>query len=213
MTATAIKVALCMPTECTPFAQAAAAALLPIPANFFLQPVYLRGRHEAETCEKDEAWKQLLPYFVAIDPDDNLYVYTRGEGGAEARLHGDISVGLGGHVDEMPLSGETLMKLLNRECNREGEEEVNLPQGYDFVFVGLICDPTNDVGRVHIGLLAIRRVTHAEKAAMLAEAGVVEKGEFTTLAHLMKDDVFARLENWSKVAVRYVAQQREAIAA
>lgn len=203
---TTIQAALCVRSDDTPFAQADSCTLLPIPPGFFELPTSLRGRKEAECCENDPSWKQLLPYVVATDPDGALYCYTRGKAGAEGRLHGNISIGLGGHVDLAPSQGQSLEELLVNEANRELDEEAGLPPA-QLRFQGLICDPTNDVGQVHIGLLSVRQVTAAEKESMLAEAGVVEKGEFVSLDYLRKPDVYARLENWSKCAVNHLIAQ------
>lgn len=203
---TTIPAALCVRSEDTPFAQAHGCTLLPIPPDFFMLPTSLRGRKDAECCETDPNWKQLLPYVVATDPDRAVYCYTRGKAGAEGRLHGNISIGLGGHVDIAPSQGQSLEELLVTEANRELNEEARLPP-VRLRFQGLICDPTNDVGQVHIGLLSVRQVTAAEKEAMLAEAGVVEKGEFVPLEYLRKPDVYARLENWSKCALDYLSAQ------
>jgi predicted NUDIX family phosphoesterase len=196
-----------MPAANTPFDQARGRALLPIPADFFSGPTMLRGRKEAECCEKDPTWKQLLPYAVAMDESGLIYCYTRGSAGAEGRLHGNISIGLGGHVDVAPAPGESLKDVLVAECNRELMEEAGLPSA-NIDFLGLICDPTNDVGQVHIGLLTVRRITAAEKGAMMEEAGIVEKGEFVTLDYLQREENFARLENWSKTAVEFIASER-----
>lgn len=206
---TAIAAALCMPAASTPFHLARECELIPIPDGFFDTPVMLRGRKEAECCEKDPTWKQLLPYAVAMDESGLIYCYTRGAGGAEGRLHGNISIGLGGHVDITPQGGESLRDVLALECNRELEEEAGLPAA-PVEFLGLICDPTNDVGMVHIGLLNVRRISEAEKALMLGEPGVVEKGEFVTLDYLLSSDAFPRLENWSKLAVQFLASERAA---
>lgn len=205
----AFAAALCMPAEHTPFHLATGIDLLPIPAGFFSGPVMLRGRKEAECCENDPSWKQLLPYVVAVDERGLIYCYTRGKGGAEGRLHGNISVGLGGHVDVAPAVGESLEAVLKAEANRELAEEANLPPA-DFDFEGLICDPTNSVGMVHIGLLAVRRITADEKAAMMGEDDIVEKGEFVSLDYLLHSENFKRLENWSKRAVQYLQSERAA---
>lgn len=205
--ASTIAAALCIPAVNTPFATAHGCDLLPIPEHFFTGPTMLRGRKEAECCEQDPSWKQLLPYAVVSDDAGLIYCYTRGKAGGEGRLHGNISIGLGGHVDVAPAEGQSLKALLVEECNRELMEEANLPSA-PLEFIGLICDPTNDVGRVHLGLLTVRAISANEKAGMLNEPGIIEKGEFVSLEHLLREDVFARLENWSKCAVLHFAGRR-----
>lgn len=203
-----IAAALCMRTEDTPFHLSKGNELLPIPHDFFSKPVMLRGRKEAECCEKDPSWKQLLPYAIAMDEDGLVYCYTRGAAGAEDKLHGNISIGLGGHVDVAPGPGESLEEVLKSECKRELMEEAAL-EPRPLEFYGLICDTTNAVGNVHIGLLTVRRVLNIEKTVMMGEKDIVEKGEFVSLKYLRQEGVFNRLENWSQLAVKFLELERE----
>src|SRR5712675_3143156 len=50
-------------------------------------------------AEHDKRYKQLIPYVLLIC-NDRLLRYRRGRGGAEARLHGLYSVGIGGHISD-----------------------------------------------------------------------------------------------------------------
>lgn len=52
---------------------------------------------ERPRAEGDPSFKQLIPYLVVAGPGGTLACYPRQ--GAEARLHGLWSVGIGGHVD------------------------------------------------------------------------------------------------------------------
>jgi len=174
-------------------------ALLPIPDSFFeLNGSALRLEDRA-TCEEDRSLRQLIPYTTIIDADSKIFVYSRGGEGGEGKLIGKLSIGLGGHVDELPTTGESLLQLLLREGNRELDEEAGLgPEHLNFTH--LIAD-TDPVGCVHAGLLSIRYVTTAEKAALKPEAGCIEKGEWLTLRQLSAPEIFDRLEGWSKLVV------------
>ena len=48
-------------------------------------------------AERDPDFKQLIPY-AALRHRDKVFAYRRG-GGAETRLHGRWSIGIGGHVN------------------------------------------------------------------------------------------------------------------
>jgi predicted NUDIX family phosphoesterase len=71
--------------------------LAELPAGFFRLKTSLEDR---ATCETDPSLLQLLPYVLIHREDTEQYfVYCRGKGGEEARLHGNLSLGIGGHVD------------------------------------------------------------------------------------------------------------------
>src|SRR5207253_1300135 len=101
----------------------------------------------------EEYWLQLLPYIkVGVERGDT-FRYTRGGGGEEARLHGNYSVGIGGHVDIYPQPG-SLLSVIQAEAQREAKEETKLDlEPHLLTPTHFICDPTNAVGRVHLGLL------------------------------------------------------------
>lgn len=103
----------------------------------------LRSRH---LVENDFNFKQLIPYVVFRD-GETFFSYRRSTGQGEARLHGNFSIGVGGHVN-----AEELLE----GCWREIHEEVILPStSNELTLVGLINDDSNSVGRVHLGVLFI----------------------------------------------------------
>jgi predicted NUDIX family phosphoesterase len=177
------------------------AHLVPIDPEFFNTMTFLSDRAH---CETDESTLQLLPYLNIVSEDGRMFTYTRGGSGEEARLHGNFSVGLGGHVDIRPEGKETLLSLLKNEAAREGEEEAGLNMDMARIeFSHFICDGSNPVGRVHLGLLCTYHLTNEEADAlnMNAEAGVVDSGRWETVDTLALDENFNRLENWSKAVV------------
>lgn len=188
------------------------AHLVPIVDNFFTEKTFLADRAH---CETDESMLQLLPYLNVVAEDGRMFTYTRGGSGEEARLHGNFSVGLGGHVDHSPndMPGDwvgwtsempMLMRLLKEEAWREGGEEAGLDMDLNRIeFSHFICDGSNPVGRVHLGLLCTYRLTNEEADAlnMSAEAGIIDSARWESLDVLAMDENFARLENWSKAVV------------
>lgn len=199
-TTTPVKLALCVQKSGMQgdFQTATSGCLLPIDTSFWQMDTQL---HDRSTCETDESLQQLLPYIVLIH-DMKVFCYSRGGAGGEARLTGKLSIGLGGHVDEAPAAGESLLSLLVREANRELHEEAGLaPSAVQFE--RLIVDPTNAVGRVHAGLLSFRDLLGTE--TINPEAGIIDKGEFIPVWRLSDPDIYDRLENWSKLIVDWMA--------
>lgn len=196
---TPVKLALCVQTAHMQqdFRVADTGRLLPISGRFWSLGTQL---HDRATCETDETLQQLLPYIVLVQ-GLRVFCYSRGGASGEARLTGKLSIGLGGHVDEAPADGESLLDLLVREANRELAEEAGLASA-PVQFERLIVDPTNPVGRVHAGLLAFRQMTDAE--IISPEAGIIEKGEFVPVWKLVDPAIYDRLENWSKLIVDWM---------
>lgn len=105
--------------------------------------------------ETDESIKQLVTYVSVICGDDIL-TYRRGSKGDEGRLHAKRSVGIGGHVKNpgYVTSDLSLLFRISQEARREIEEELYIDIGDSVAFVptGLIYDPSDPVGRVHLGI-------------------------------------------------------------
>ena len=51
-----------------------------------------------DIAEKDPAWKQIIPYIVVTN-DHQVFTTHRLKKSSESRLHGTISLGLGGHIN------------------------------------------------------------------------------------------------------------------
>lgn len=103
-------------------------------------------RPEAET---DPSKKQVIPY-VTLCRGDEIFYTRRLRKGGESRLHGLISLGIGGHInDEADGNGSD---ILARGLARELAEEVFIEQAGVLTPRGIINDDTNEVGSVHLGL-------------------------------------------------------------
>lgn len=215
-----MKMALCIKTVDAPklvramyFAKSP--QLVPIDISFFGTPTQLADR---AYCETDVSLLQLLPYIVLEAPDASLFTYTRGGAGEEARLHGNYSVGVGGHVDNNVLGPDeefdelrfsNLLDLLIDEADREIEEEIGFScDTKKLVFSHFIADGTNSVGQVHLGLLCHYKLDDTEYhqvKKMILEDNVIVSGRFSHLGTLCDKQTFERLENWSKAVVTHIA--------
>lgn len=168
-------------------------------------------------CETDETVLQLLPYVVVLDRvSGRVLTYGRGKGGGEARLHALRSVGLGGHVDTPPnvyFKGPALMQHLQTEAKRELQEEAGLlVSALELEARGLIVDPTNPVGRVHLGILMTLDVKPHQLLNLRYEEGSIDDPRWMTIDELLERDKFDRLEPWSKVALGFLNLERGAMA-
>ena len=100
-------------------------------------------------AEDDFTRKQIIPY-VVITRGDEVFTTRRLSKGGESRLHGLISIGIGGHIN--PEEDGDKSDVLYKGMIREIKEEVYVEEMGELVPRGLINDDTNEVGKVHMGL-------------------------------------------------------------
>lgn len=146
--------------------------------------------------EEDPSRKQAIPYVVVHDPAGRIFTLGRKSTQTEARLHGKLSFGVGGHIpDEIGGSDDKLEAGMRRELH----EELHIPTSVRARFRGLLNDDTNAVGRVHLGV-----VFTCEAPPQDVKVRETDKmnGEWLTLAELR--EVEDRLESWSALLLPYV---------
>ena len=162
-------------------------ALLSHGNNFFLP------RAQAE---HDPTHKQIIPYALLAFQDQVLY-YMRGKKAGEQRLVAKGSIGIGGHMNETDESLFALDESAYRAgVEREVNEEIKINTEFEDRIVALLNDDTTEVGRVHLGIVHVFRLTEAK----------VEKREamITSLAFLTKEELISRrdsLESWSQICL------------
>ncbi len=148
------------------------------------------ARHKAE---QDDSLKQLIPYFL-ICHADRIWCYVRGKKSGEGRLVSKASMGIGGHINNLD---ENLFEdVYSRAAVRELEEEVILPKGYSHKIVGLLNDDLTPVGRVHLGVIHILKVTTPD---VKKREDVITESGFKTLPELR--EMHDRLETWSQICL------------
>ena len=145
--------------------------------------------------EETSAFRQIIPY-VVLRVGDQLIHYTRTPAGGEARLHGRISIGLGGHIDfsDVVRSGEgvDLQATLDAAAVREVEEEVGAVDCVDRRWIGALIDNESPVGQVHLGVVALWTLTSVPTGAIEDAIGEVGVQSIKALANQAE-----RLETWS----------------
>ena len=98
-------------------------------------------------AEESTEYKQIIPY-VSVVRGDEVFATHRLNKGGESRLHGLMSLGVGGHINEIDRTGgDWLMNCLRREI----EEEIDIADFGTLTLRGLINDSANAVGSVHLG--------------------------------------------------------------
>lgn len=168
---------------------------------------------DRDQCETDESLLQLLPYVTIAaklpGQKSQYFTYRRGVQGNESRLHGAISLGIGGHIDNAPTETVPLSMLLQHEVAREVQEETGYVLGGQVSFTHFIVDWTNPVGRVHLGLHAIVELTRQEDIDAVCknhEVGVIEESTWATYEELVPRRYY-EMENWSKAVAHLLAQR------
>ena len=160
------------------------------------------------TCETDLNTLQIIPYVVLVDAKtDRYFIYTRGNAGGEHRLFGVCSVGVGGHVDELPIEGENdFFVHLAREAGRELKEEVGLNEAETFskVYRALTTDKfyvfqtrTDRVSRVHVGFCMVIEVDMENISEV--EHEIITKGQWLRANEIARKyfNGEIQLEEWS----------------
>ena len=162
-------------------------AILSRGSNFFV------GRSEAEN---NPNYKQIIPYALIVFRNTVLH-YVRGKKAGEQRLIAKGSIGVGGHMNE----GDESLFAMDEQAYRAGverevNEEIKIDTPFEDQIVALLNDDSTDVGRVHLGIVHVFKLTEPK----------VEKREamITGLTFLPRNELLARretMETWSQICV------------
>jgi predicted NUDIX family phosphoesterase len=163
-----------------------------------VHPDFLKDLHEKAffidrpTAEADPSYRQVIPY-VLVRNNGMYLTVTRHKTQGESRLHDKMSFGIGGHINPVD---EDKGDILDSGLKRELAEELDVtePPGIgELEPLGLICDDTDEVSQVHLGIVlrwdvpATVNIREADKMS----------GKYMTPAAIgaSRD----RLENWSRL--------------
>lgn len=187
------------------------------PSKIFDFEYVLLNRPECETMYD---YVHLIPYITVVNEETReIFVYSRGKGGGESRLHGKCSIGLGGHMEEHLTEKYTIKDAIVECISRELEEEVGLKptakmtnlyyQNLNQNNFNIIYDPTDDVGKVHLGISMFVKVD--PKAFGEVEQGVIERGQWMSVEdlHTSREEGNLQLENWSSLLLDIILKYQE----
>jgi predicted NUDIX family phosphoesterase len=164
----------------------------------FVASVERDGRFEPRAeMEQDPSFKQIIPYLVLRDAE-RYFLMQRTAAGADARLHGHHSIGVGGHLN--PGDGGLLGGL-----QREWDEELIADFAPDFRLVALLNDDTTAVGAVHLGAIYVADV--AGRPVAIRETDKLTGGFATPMEVASVAD---RLETWSRLAFEFLESREGA---
>jgi len=150
---------------------------------------------ERRKAEQNSTWKQVIPY-VVVRKGDAILLLERTKKQGEARLHGKLSIGVGGHVNPVDTEGDPLFAGMKREL----EEELSVSGPIELRAAGFLNDDSTDVGAVHYGLVAVadaRRAEVAIRETELMSGRFVPKAELQELCRRER----ARFETWSSLLI------------
>jgi len=148
-------------------------------------------------AENDPSHKQIIPY-VVICRGDEVFVTRRLKKGGEARLHGLLSLGVGGHIN--PETDGCGADVLYRGMKREIEEEVSIGNMGQMTPRGIINDDTTEVGSVHLGLFYTLEVTGEVKVLE------TEKLEGFWIKRAELADLSEQMETWSQFVIQALSK-------
>jgi len=152
-------------------------------------------RHEflpRPAAEEDPAYRQVIPY-VVICRGEEVFATRRLNKGGEKRLHGLLSLGVGGHIDR--LSDGDGADVLTRGLLRELDEEVFMENRGALRFRGVINDSSNAVGSVHLGLF------YTLETAGAVAVRETEKLEGLWIPRSRLAELAEQMETWSQILV------------
>jgi hypothetical protein len=162
---------------------------------------------DRDLAEKDENFLQIIPYciifrFTTTMNEPSMFLYQRLKGGSEARLHAKYSIGIGGHIDEERDHHDCGMESLKRGAYYEIKEEIGASAVYPPTIASkefLVYDPSNEVGRVHLGVLM--KAWARSDDIQPKETNKIAGG-MVSLSRIEEDPkISENLENWSKIAL------------
>jgi predicted NUDIX family phosphoesterase len=148
-------------------------------------------------AEIDPSYKQVIPYSV-LWRGREVFRYKRTKKGGETRLHDLWSIGVGGHINPIDsYDDEPYEAAMWRELN----EEVGLQRSnIGAPIVGIIYDPSNEVGKVHLGIVHFIQLG-MNSPPMKYNDPALSSGEFHHVVELSQNSAKDVYENWSKIII------------
>ncbi len=148
--------------------------------------------HPRSLMETDPTYKQIIPYLI-FQHENKFFLMQRSSKASETRLQNKYTLGIGGHVRADDLQqGSTLFDWAQREFHEEVQYEGNLKIGT----LGVLNDDSNEVGKVHMGLVLMLFGESEEISVKSELAG----GQLVTFDKLIEQ--MPNMETWSQIIVK-----------
>lgn len=153
-----------------------------------------------------KAYPQLLGYISFINTTGQVLTYSRGKTAGESGLHDLRSIGVGGHTDLEDVVTQNgninVAATLARSIERELKEELGLSASIDIKQDEfLICDLSDPVSAVHVGLWDVFQVSEN----LLHPTEELNDVQWLSLDELMVN--IDSYEPWSQLAIRHLVSR------
>lgn len=175
--------------------------------------------------EEEPYFVQYLPYIVIskmVDGQKKYFTYQRTKLVGEERLAGNISIGIGGHVEltdivlDQQENNVRIEDTISRCISREVAEEISFQmdahnESKEAYFQGFIMDNTDEVGKVHLGMVFEIFLQDSNVEASCVEEELNTLG-FNTLEEIVGycEENNVKAENWTKLYLKSQAERKEA---
>lgn len=154
---------------------------------------------QRDEVEEDPSWRQIIPYAVVTRRDQILLV-ERLRAGRESRLHDQLSIGLGGHIN--PSNHPNARDIFEGGLIRELQEELYIG-AYCSTVMGLIHSNEGSVNLVHTGLLYWIRTFEDVRVRETQKLD----GKLVRWDEVGK--VREQLEGWSRLAFDFLSKKND----
>ena len=176
--------------------------------DYLLTRASFSPRHLVEDAP---SLKQLIPYVVyeygVEGMESQIFRYTRTKMQGEQRLHGKVSIGVGGHIRDTDGDDDNCMsEYYWNGVQREMAEEIDSSQAGHISnhVVAVINDDSDPVGRVHLGMVHICRV---ERPMLTTKEPSMTDAGFEKLSDLIMGLRDRNYEGWTRLAIQGLAAQ------
>jgi predicted NUDIX family phosphoesterase len=144
--------------------------------------------------ESNPQYKQIIPYAL-LSCNMAFFSYRRGKLLSEERLFGNYSIGIGGHISTHDL--DLFNVPYKAAMQREVLEEVEILSEYNDRVAGLINDDSNEVGKVHLGII---HVFELQEPKVKPKEKSINEPRFISVDSLLS--AVAQYENWSQICIQ-----------
>jgi predicted NUDIX family phosphoesterase len=157
-------------------------------------------------AEQDPRHKQPIGYSIIVNPAlKKIFAYQRASHDAkygEKRLQGKWSWGVGGHIEKIDTDAGNPLEM---SMQRELEEEVSISGSITPKILGYINNDSDEVGKVHFGVL---HIVETDATSISPKDAEIDNGKLRTIAELEKICASPdyKVEEWSRIALEPLKQ-------
>ncbi|MDD3173244.1 MAG: hypothetical protein PHF63_06240 [Herbinix sp.] len=160
--------------------------------DVILNKHYFCERNIAEYCD---TMRQIIPY-VVLRKGDEVFLLERLKKQTEKRLHGMLSIGIGGHINP---DSEISENPIKHGLYKELHEEIQISSVNNIKLLGIINDLSTPVSKYHIGLL-YELYTSDDVYVLETEK---MNGRWIKLDQVK--ELTECMETWSQIALEYIS--------